>query len=538
MKKLLLTLSMILGLNTTTLMAELTQTQLHATLGIVTNFILDDGITHNGTTYKTVTSPYTGRVWLDRNLGASQVCTSFDDALCYGDYYQWGRNADGHQESSSVTTNTQALDVNNAGADFIVSSPVNEFDWAYSVDANGSQRATNWAKGDGSSVCPVGFRVPTLAEIQAELTSPGSAGATDNMEAFDTFLKLPSGNTRNPFGNLAIDNSMGSLWTLAITEYSSHQLLFNQAYIAKFKSPRTFAIPIRCIKNTTPADIVPPVITITGATAVSVPLNDTYNDAGATAVDNVDGNLTATTTDTVDTSTLGDQTITYTATDSAGNVAKAVRTVSVVNPIVHNGTNYGTVTSPYTGKVWLDRNLGASQVCTSFNDTACYGDYYQWGRNFDGHQESNSSTTATQATDVTTVGHGDFITSNNTYSFDWAQSVDSTGTTRSINWSATDGSSVCPIGFRVPTRTELQAETTDNGVTDRDTAFSNFLKLPSAGYRNNFDGSMNVVGSWGSVWSSSASGPNASLLYFASGSADGSSSGTRAYGRSLRCLRD
>lgn len=52
--------------------APLTQTELHATMGIVTNFILDDGITHNGTSYGTVTSPYTGRVWLDRNLGAAR----------------------------------------------------------------------------------------------------------------------------------------------------------------------------------------------------------------------------------------------------------------------------------------------------------------------------------------------------------------------------------------------------------------------------------------------------------------------------------
>jgi len=46
-------------------------------------------ITHNGVAYDVVTSPYTSRVWLDRNLGATQVCTSFDDVDCYGDYYQW-----------------------------------------------------------------------------------------------------------------------------------------------------------------------------------------------------------------------------------------------------------------------------------------------------------------------------------------------------------------------------------------------------------------------------------------------------------------
>ena len=205
--------------------------------------------------------------------------------------------------------------------------------------------------------------------------------------------------------------------------------------------------------------------------------------------------------------------------------------------ISHNGTTYKTVISPYTGKVWLDRNLGASQVCTSFDDALCYGDYYQWGRNFDGHQESNSSTTDTQATDVTTVGHGDFITSSITYSYDWAKTVDGAGTTRSINWFATDGSSVCPVGFRVPNIIELRAETLDIGVTNRDTAFTNFLKLPSAGYRLFFDGSMFSVGSWGVVWSRSVDSSVSPNVNFSSGSA-GTGYDFRTSGMSVRCLRD
>jgi hypothetical protein len=55
-----------------------------------------------------------------------------------------------------------------------------------------------------------------------------------------------------------------------------------------------------------------------------------------------------------------------------------------------NGLTYGLVLSPDTGRVWLDRNLGASQVCTSVTDTACYGDLYQWGRAKDGHESRDS----------------------------------------------------------------------------------------------------------------------------------------------------
>ncbi len=235
---------------------------------------------------------------------------------------------------------------------------------------------------------------------------------------------------------------------------------------------------------------------------------------------------------------------TATATDASSNAATQEVTITIVDicevssvTITHNGTDYKEVCSPYTGKVWLDRNLGAAQVCTAFNDPACYGDYYQWGRNFDGHEDSISGTTNVQATDVNNAG-SDFITDDGTNSFDWAKTADSDGSLRSANWSKTDGSSVCPVGFRVPTLTELQLEILHNSMTTKNTAFTNFPRLPSAGGRYYFDGSVGGVGSWGGVWSSSAGGSFASGLYLYWSDADWSSYGSRAHGRSVRCLRD
>jgi len=121
--------------------------------------------------------------------------------------------------------------------------------------------------------------------------------------------------------------------------------------------------------------------------------------------------------------------------------------------------------------------------------------------------------------------------------YDWA-SVDGAGTTRESNWSATDGSSVCPNGFRVPSVAELRAETLDNGVTNRDTAFTNFLKLPSAGGRYyDYSVFLNAVGSWGYVWTSSVSGSDSLAVCFYSSSAV-SRYDLRASGLSVRCLRD
>lgn len=61
------------------------------------------------------------------------------------------------------------------------------------------------------------------------------------------------------------------------------------------------------------------------------------------------------------------------------------------------------------GGIWMDRNLGATQVATSSTDAASYGDLYQWGRGTDGHELRTSNTTTTIST-TDLPGHGDFIT--------------------------------------------------------------------------------------------------------------------------------
>jgi len=232
---------------------NLTDTQLHAVLGIVTNFILsDDVIVHHGVRYKVVTSPYTGHKWLDRNLGASQVCTSFDDASCYGDYYQWGRNYDGHQVSSSGTTDTQAADVNNVGhGDFITSDDAHDYDWAQAVDGDGSLRSANWSKTDGSSICPLGYRVPTIDELRAELFDAGSAEIENRADAFNSFLKLPSAGARDVFDGSVFGAGWGYVWSSSASGssvvsilhfYSDNALLYNYNF-------RAGGLSVRCLRD-------------------------------------------------------------------------------------------------------------------------------------------------------------------------------------------------------------------------------------------------------------------------------------------------
>ncbi|MDX9742610.1 MAG: hypothetical protein RBT59_02195 [Arcobacteraceae bacterium] len=227
---------------------------------------------------------------------------------------------------------------------------------------------------------------------------------------------------------------------------------------------------------------------------------------------------------------------TTTTTVKIGGVTKTFGSTTVATlPVFQSGETwkglvYNTITSSTTAKVWLDRNLGATQTCTALDDTACYGDYYQWGRETDGHEKSNSTTTPTPATDLNTTGNSSFTT-NSSDPRDWT-TLDSDGALRSANWSKTDGSSVCPVGYRVPTIDELLAET----ITNNADAYTK-LKLPSAGYRNGDSGSLYDQGSWGDIWSSSPYGVYSEFLYFGNSSAGWGNVG-RAGGLSVRCVED
>ena len=79
-------------------------------------------------------------------------------------------------------------------------------------------------------------------------------------------------------------------------------------------------------------DSIAPVITLLGDAAVSIEVGDTYIDAGATAKDNYDGDITSNivTVSNVDTAIVGSYTVTYDVSDASGNAAATVtRIVSV-----------------------------------------------------------------------------------------------------------------------------------------------------------------------------------------------------------------
>ncbi len=75
----------------------------------------------------------------------------------------------------------------------------------------------------------------------------------------------------------------------------------------------------------------PPSLVLNGASSISLSVGETYTDAGATATDQEDGDLTSqiTTTSEVDTTHAGSYQVSYSVEDSDGNRVEAVRTVQV-----------------------------------------------------------------------------------------------------------------------------------------------------------------------------------------------------------------
>jgi uncharacterized protein (TIGR02145 family) len=201
------------------------------------------------------------------------------------------------------------------------------------------------------------------------------------------------------------------------------------------------------------------------------------------------------------------------------------------------GTSYGAQTSfttsepistvtTATGRIWMDRNLGASQVATSVTDVLAYGDLYQWGRRKDGHQLRASSTTGNLSTsDI--PGNASFITRD-----DWRSPQNNN------LWQGVDGiNNPCPAGFRIPNQAEWQAELNTWTSQDASGAFSSPLKLTSAGFRQS-NGTLNNDNAWADYWTSTVNGTQAYIMNFYSGGAATTNSFNRGWGFSCRCIKD
>jgi len=126
---------------------------------------------------------------------------------------------------------------------------------------------------------------------------------------------------------------------------------------------------------TPPRDTTPPAITLLGDNPQIIEAGQAYTELGATASDNLDGDLSTSIVidaSAVDTAVPGDYTVTYDVMDAAGNAATTVtRTVRVQNPPL-----------PAAPTVSLETDI--KKLVFSW-DSVAGADYYRLLENSDGH---------------------------------------------------------------------------------------------------------------------------------------------------------
>ena len=151
----------------------------------------------------------TGKIWMDRNLGASRAAQSSSDADGFGDLYQWGRFSDGHQCRNSETL-YGSVNTDNPHSDWIIASQQEGSNYSWRIPIN----LNLWQGVDGiNNPCPKGFRLPTQAEFDEEKGSWGSNNQNTGGAWNNTPLKLPAAGRRGGrssgegAGNIAEGNS-------------------------------------------------------------------------------------------------------------------------------------------------------------------------------------------------------------------------------------------------------------------------------------------------------------------------------------------
>ena len=547
------------------------------------SFKTNNKIMFNNYEYKIIKSKITGKKWLDRNIGAQKVCENKADENCYGDYFQWGRKANGHEKKQSEVIDTS---LNPFEKDVLSNGKFATWSDDWRINPNSDL----W-KGVNAvnNVCPIGFKIPSIDELLMEtkdvneLQFPNEK-ITGQYENINNFLKLPNNGfrkNRTRDGIIEIRAYAGRIWSSSTNDVGmSYFLDYYPGGINSSLTWRSMGQAVRCIKNyedtvinkvvsTTPSNnqknvdvdtefrvqFLKAVISdisrenillfqgskqlslnimrnISNHTFIISPdhyqvknYNLEYNSeykliikkdindvSGKTMVQ--DEIITFTTQKSpefraveispyprnkainfvrnenirldfskdLDKSTINsniflklndsviDATFTYEnktltinptntlETNTTYNIEvlenlKDLKTVLLGNKLIFtfttssevliedkNGKVYRDIISPKTGKTWLDRNIGAVQVCNSLYDSKCFGEY--------------------------------------------------------LNFSKTKEIDICPIGYKVPSLSELRYEMEGTTMSN---LFENFLKLPVNGKKHS-DGSLDSSSSL-YVWS-------------------------------------
>ncbi|HYN44778.1 MAG TPA: immunoglobulin-like domain-containing protein [Candidatus Limnocylindrales bacterium] len=337
----------------------------------------------------------------------------------------WKSNREGYDNHSNAGVNRSNSSTYNDGVCFdchsgSLSSTVSMDTWQHQVSASGGEDIT----------APEWSPVPSNQVVEYGTSFSYDVSATD-----DSAITYSINDT----ANFAIDSGTG----LIINKTGTVLTLGN--YGLNITATDASLNSNSSIISVTVQDTTAPVITRLGTSPVTVEVGSVYTDAGATASDNYDGNLTTSivTVNPVNTAVKGTYTVTYNVNDSSNNAATEVtRTVNVVDTTAPVITRLGT--SPVTvevGSVYTDPGATASD-------------------NYDG----NLTTSIVTVNPVNTAVKGTYTV---TYNVNDSSNNAATQITRTVNVVDTTAPVITRLGTS-PVTVEVGSVYTDAGATAAD----------------------------------------------------------------------
>jgi len=472
-------------------------------------------------TYGTVTNipGETSKCWITSNLGADHQATSVSDATeaSAGWYWQFNRKQGFSHDGTARTPNS------------IWITNINE--------------TTDWLNTNDPCTIEIGegWRIPTSTEWT---NVDASGGWTAWTGPWGSNLKLhAAGSLDYTNGSLNSRGSSGRYWSN--TQNSSLAGWFLNFGIANSSityNYKIYGFSARCLSNVCGALLSPTqdahvssstqIIwnwnTVFGATgykwnttndygtAIDVGITTTKTEAGLScntaysryvwAYDACGNSMSVLLTKTTSACsfTCGQS---LTVSHVAGSVAP-----------VNKSVTYGTVTNipGETAKCWITQNLGASQQAIAVDDATEVSAGWYWQFNHkQGYKHDGSARTPSTV----------WNSANDNLSATWEASKDPCSVELGLGW-------------RIPTNTEWTNVNASGVWTTWTGPWNSNLKLHASGYLDYSGGSLNNRGSKGYYWSNAQySSTDGWHIDFGSGYS-GMNVNYKAYGFSLRCLRE
>jgi hypothetical protein len=225
---------------------------------------------------------------------------------------------------------------------------------AFNADAGGLITKTTFTTNAAVDTAPTAFSFTAQTDVARSITVTSSAITIGGVDASTDIPASISGDTGSQYSVSTDGGAVYGGWTSTPTNVRLNYRIrvrhetSNEYSSGGYDGARATTLTVGGVSatftSTTIADTTAPVISLQGGN-LDWTQGVAWSDPGYTATDNADGTITGSVvvTGTVDVSTLGAYTLTYTSTDLSGNVAQTTRTVTVV-VVASNDTTAPVIT--------------------------------------------------------------------------------------------------------------------------------------------------------------------------------------------------